>query len=166
MSCGTPTRVSRIRDRPPLRTTNTSLLDSALISAFRGPEQRALAMRASGRRRGRATEGELRMPDGRGRSHGSCGSRLCDLRRRQALATLLDPEQHLAFHHEGSELHRQHPDASDQARKPEPVAADEAGPSVSLLGHERPDPVAVVRAPGEDMLWVDALDAHPVGAQG
>ena len=36
--------------------------------------------------------------------------------------------------------------------------------AVALLEHERPDPVAVLGAPGEHVLGLDALDPHPVGA--
>ena len=78
---------------------------------------------------------------------------------------MLDPEQHLALHHQRGGLHRHHADAVRQAREPEPVAADQPGPAVALGEHERPHPVAVLGAPRQHALGLDALDPHPVRAE-
>ena len=51
---------------------------------------------------------------------------------REPLRALLDPEQHLALHHQRAGLHRQHPDPRGERREPEAVAADQSCAAVAL----------------------------------
>src|SRR5262245_52798569 len=75
-----------------------------------------------------------------------------------ALGPLLDPEQHLALHEQRGRLHRNHAEPGAQGRKPKSVAADQPRRASSRLEDERPDPVAVLRAPRKHVLRLHALD--------
>src|SRR5664280_688699 len=88
--------------------------------------------------------------------------RLCG---REPLGAPLDPIEHLPLHHERTSLHRQHADPRGERRQPEAVAADQPRPAVLLLEQERPNPVAILRAPGKYMFWLDPLKPHPVWAK-
>jgi heavy metal translocating P-type ATPase len=80
----------------------------------------------------------------------------------QLLGALLDTAKHLALHQERSRLHRQHPDATYRRRQAKSVTAEQPRAAVFLGEHERPNPVAVLRAPSEHMLGLDPLQLHSV----
>ena len=59
-------------------------------------------------------------------------------------------------------LHGEHAESRRERGKPEAVTTDESRRAVTFVQQEGPDPVAVLRAPGEDTLGLDSLEAHSV----
>jgi hypothetical protein len=83
----------------------------------------------------------------------------------ESLGPLFDPPQHFPFHEERARLQRQHADARSERREAEAVAADQPRAAVIVfVQHERPDPVAVLGAPGEHVSGLEAFEAHSVRA--
>jgi hypothetical protein len=96
-------------------------------------------------------------------SHGSFGSGTDSRpgRRRElaieGLSTHLDRAQHLRLHHERRGLHEGHAESGDERRQAKAVATDQPRRALARFDDERPDPVAVLGAPREDVLRLDAL---------